>query len=599
MALVVNNNIPALQTYNAVNATTNSLQKSIQKLSTGLRINSAADDAAGLAISEKMRAQTRGLDRAISNSQDGISMLQTAEGALSETHSILQRMRELSVQSANDTLTQQDRGYIQLEIDQLREEITRIANTTQFNKKKLLDGSAAALWSSDKLTTKALVNGGLRSVDQFGQKTSAEGNFIIDVNATPGKAQVQKSDVFTIKHQDVVMNVSTNGQLGINGVSVNNVPAGDYQVTLTDRMYELAQDDSLDPDQRYLAQRLSANIVSLYGVDDGYDWATVAVTDIDDANHTLTLTLAGRVTGAGDQATLVFDTVTGEMISPPDTDFLDNGVYITGSIGANFDTSKVRVATYGGPSSAPSGFDLLPDDGTVINVSIAGTPRTITVPPYPDPVVTFGGVASGSTIDATSDSTLAASLTAGADVNFTYDFTDNAIVAQWLGEHPGYDEVYLRVDVTAVGNPARADDVSNQFTVSLVAKSSTNNSLSPITLAYADINGSLLQDDGVTDSGLLHLQADLDLDDGGPLSGIFTIPGNDLVFAFDVTAPATAAGQYAEYQLNGVNLNGAVTVTTNDDGGSALLARAFADMGFDFSDVTAGGHEISFRVIDN
>ena len=134
MGMVVNNNIPALLTYNAVTKTNNSLQKSIQKLSTGLRINSAADDAAGLAISEKMRAQIRGLDRAVANSQDGISMIQTAEGALNETHSILQRMRELSVQAANDTLTQQDRGYIQLEIDQLREEITRIGNTTQFNK---------------------------------------------------------------------------------------------------------------------------------------------------------------------------------------------------------------------------------------------------------------------------------------------------------------------------------------------------------------------------------------------------------------------------------------------------------------------------------
>ncbi|MDR1482869.1 MAG: flagellin, partial [Synergistaceae bacterium] len=143
--MVVNHNIPALQAYNAVTSTTNSLQKVVNKLSTGLRINSAADDAAGLAISEKMRAQTRGLDRAAANAQDGISMIQTAEGALSETHSILQRMRELSVQAANDTLTQEDRSYIQLEIDQLREEVTRIGNTTQFNKKKLLDGSAAVL----------------------------------------------------------------------------------------------------------------------------------------------------------------------------------------------------------------------------------------------------------------------------------------------------------------------------------------------------------------------------------------------------------------------------------------------------------------------
>ena len=151
----VYHNIPALFTYNSLNATNNQLQKSINKLSTGLRINSAADDAAGLAISEKMRAQIRGLDQAVRNSQDGISMIQTGEGALNETHSILQRMRELSVQSANDTLTQQDRSYIQDEVEQLKQEIDRISTTTQFNKKKLLDGSAAVLWSSDNLATKA------------------------------------------------------------------------------------------------------------------------------------------------------------------------------------------------------------------------------------------------------------------------------------------------------------------------------------------------------------------------------------------------------------------------------------------------------------
>ncbi|MDR2179020.1 MAG: flagellin [Synergistaceae bacterium] len=228
--MVVNNNIPALQTYNAVNSTTNSLQKSIQKLSRGLRINSAADDAAGLAISEKMRAQVRGLDRAVSNSQDGISMLQTAEGALSETHSILQRMRELSVQASNDTLTQQDRSYIQLEIDQLREEVTRIGNTTQFNKKKLLDGSAAVLWSASNLETKAIVKGGLRSIDQFGQKTVAEGNYKINVTANPGSGEVKKTDIFKIKHEDVIMNVSLNEQKGVKGLRVEGLPAGSYKV---------------------------------------------------------------------------------------------------------------------------------------------------------------------------------------------------------------------------------------------------------------------------------------------------------------------------------------------------------------------------------
>ncbi len=224
----VYHNIPALFSYNSLASTNRSLEKSINKLSTGLRINSAADDAAGLAISEKMRAQIRGLDQAVNNSQDGISMIQTAEGALNETHSILQRMRELSVQAANDTLTSQDRSYIQLEVDQLKEEINRIADTTQFNKKKLLDGSAAVLWSSDKLETKALVRGALREVDQFGQKSAAEGNYTIQITANPGKAQVQKSDIFTIKHENVAMNVSLDESAGYRDLEISNMPAGDY-----------------------------------------------------------------------------------------------------------------------------------------------------------------------------------------------------------------------------------------------------------------------------------------------------------------------------------------------------------------------------------
>jgi flagellin len=223
-------NIPALQSYNALTVTNNNLSKSIERLSTGLRINSAADDAAGLAISEKMRSQIRGLNQAVMNAQNGISMVQTAEGALGETHSILQRMRELSVQAANDTLTQEDRGYIQLEVDQLKDEISRIASTTQFNKKKLLDGSAAVLWSASDLSTKAIIKGGLRQVDQFGQKAALEGNFKITVTATPGKAEVQKSDIFKIKHKNVIMGLSKDVNNGFQEVTVDNLPAGDYKI---------------------------------------------------------------------------------------------------------------------------------------------------------------------------------------------------------------------------------------------------------------------------------------------------------------------------------------------------------------------------------
>jgi len=119
--------------------------KNLEKLSSGFRINRAGDDAAGLAISEKMRGQIRGLDMASKNAEDGISLIQTAEGALNETHAILQRMRELAVQSASDTNTNEDRGELQKEVAALREEINRISDTTEFNTKKLLNGSSSDL----------------------------------------------------------------------------------------------------------------------------------------------------------------------------------------------------------------------------------------------------------------------------------------------------------------------------------------------------------------------------------------------------------------------------------------------------------------------
>ncbi len=139
--MIINHNIAALNTYRMFGAANKGVSNSMEKLSSGLRINKAGDDAAGLAISEKMRAQVRGLDMASKNSQDGISLIQTAEGALTETHSILQRMRELAVQSANDTNTASDRAELQKEVDQLSQELSRIGNTTEFNTQTLLDGS--------------------------------------------------------------------------------------------------------------------------------------------------------------------------------------------------------------------------------------------------------------------------------------------------------------------------------------------------------------------------------------------------------------------------------------------------------------------------
>ncbi|OPJ56050.1 flagellin N-terminal helical domain-containing protein [Alkalithermobacter paradoxus] len=137
----INNNLMAMNTHRQLGISNNNAAKSMEKLSSGLRINSAADDAAGLAISEKMRGQIRGLNQASRNAQDGISLIQTAEGALNESHAILQRMRELAVQSANDTNTDDDRAELQKEVEQLIEELDRIGENTEFNTQKLLDGS--------------------------------------------------------------------------------------------------------------------------------------------------------------------------------------------------------------------------------------------------------------------------------------------------------------------------------------------------------------------------------------------------------------------------------------------------------------------------
>lgn len=139
--MVVQHNLTAMNTNRQLSGIQGAQSKSTEKLSSGYKINRAGDDAAGLSISEKMRSQIKGLNKASSNAQDGISLIQTAEGALNETHSILQRMNELATQAANDTNTTTDRTALQAEVDQLVSEIDRIQSTTQFNTMNLLDGN--------------------------------------------------------------------------------------------------------------------------------------------------------------------------------------------------------------------------------------------------------------------------------------------------------------------------------------------------------------------------------------------------------------------------------------------------------------------------
>ncbi|MGE4317551.1 MAG: flagellin [Deferribacterales bacterium] len=187
MAITVGTNISSIIAQNYVNTTSNNIQKNIERLSSGLRINSAADDASGLAISEKLKAQISGLDRASMNAQDGISMLQTAEGGLSTIQDMVQRMRELAVQASNGVYTSSDREEIQKEVDQLKEEIDRVASSTEFNTKNLLNGDATALWSSDSSDIDVVVTGDV-----------AEGNYNLAVSVDAGSNYVYKTDVMTL-----------------------------------------------------------------------------------------------------------------------------------------------------------------------------------------------------------------------------------------------------------------------------------------------------------------------------------------------------------------------------------------------------------------
>jgi flagellin len=187
--MIINHNLMAMNTHRQLAINQSNASKSMEKLSSGFRINRAGDDAAGLAISEKMRGQIRGLKQAQRNAQDGISLIQTAEGALNETHAILQRMRELATQSATDTNTAVDRGEIQKEIDQLAEELTRIANNTEFNTQTLLNGG--------------ITEGGVGDL-KFHIGSNKGQNISLTINAMDAKSLGVARDVYTASVSDAV-----------------------------------------------------------------------------------------------------------------------------------------------------------------------------------------------------------------------------------------------------------------------------------------------------------------------------------------------------------------------------------------------------------
>ncbi|MBI4855598.1 MAG: flagellin [Acetobacterium woodii] len=236
----INHNIAALNTYNKLSANNAATSKSLEKLSSGLKINRAGDNAAGLAISEKMRGQISGLNTASTNASDGISLIQTAEGALSETHSILQRMRELAVQSSNDTNTTTDRGEMQKEINQLTDEIDRIANTTEFNTQKLLDGTKQGLRDAangqvkfSANTSASLAIAGAATVLQGAATVagSLKADFTVTITRTDAAAATASFNVATPTQATGLISLSDTDTLAIDGTLVSGGTAGSLDIT--------------------------------------------------------------------------------------------------------------------------------------------------------------------------------------------------------------------------------------------------------------------------------------------------------------------------------------------------------------------------------
>lgn len=246
--MVVQHNMSAMNANRNLGVTTGQLAKSTEKLSSGYSINRAGDNAAGLAISEKMRGQIRGLNQASTNSEDGISLIQTAEGALQETQSIVQRMRELAVQASNDSNTDDDRNQIQSEVNQLTQEVDRIATTSEFNTKKLLDGSVKGVTTSQvgKAGAEATFANGKATLVALSAKAADAATATdvvrlvakVDISASGGNFATSNFDTTTLNGSTVSMTFGASGStVTLNGVDFKisgstNIKAGDV-ITLS------------------------------------------------------------------------------------------------------------------------------------------------------------------------------------------------------------------------------------------------------------------------------------------------------------------------------------------------------------------------------
>jgi flagellin len=366
MALRINTNVTALNAHKNLAINDDRLSGSIERLSSGLRINRAADDAAGLTISEKLRTQVRGINRAILNVQDGISMIQTAEGALNETQSMLQRMRELAIQSSNDTLTTTDRLEIQKEIQQLKEDINRIAYGTEFNTKKLLDGSGtAAVSTSNPQDLIGVPTGEVLTFSDFSvaiypkQVTLADGS----TTTLDGQAAVSRSAIFT--RTDGLIASSTTTLASISNFYDNY---GNFILDLPQTLYLQGNNSqgkfvvSKDLTLEQFAQRLEeAATQDQLGVGLHFDGSEVYFSDSGDTNGQLIMTsgkkgMVGRVNVTGEED-LVKALGFQEVIPPEDAVYSISSTNIGPLVG----TRKTLTTQVAGNRAAGliNGIDLI------------------------------------------------------------------------------------------------------------------------------------------------------------------------------------------------------------------------------------------------
>ncbi|MBQ9418991.1 MAG: flagellin, partial [Synergistaceae bacterium] len=283
-------------------------------------------------------------------------MIQTAVGGLSQTQSMLNRMRELSVQAANDALTQQDRSYIQVEINEIRDHIDLIGNSTQFNRRSLLNGDSAILWSSSDNNVKAIVNGGLRSIDQYGQKYSVDGNFKLTVETKVGQAQTQKSNVFAIKHDNTATSKTISTALGVDDVyATGSMPPGTYNISLASSDGE------------------AAKFTGSYKIGEAADGSKANVEDVFTLNAS---------DGLVDNASILFEVKTinrntGTVTLRATADIMNqdgaNSKQVIDNIVLANDGEEINLTEFFGPESLSiglSGIEYI-DDGAAFTVSVS------------------------------------------------------------------------------------------------------------------------------------------------------------------------------------------------------------------------------------